>query len=70
MECPVGGTVGPALTGKLLGVAGGTQEDFARAKPLLEQMCRRVDLVGPIGAGCQHEACDQSAAGDVLAKFR
>jgi 3-hydroxyisobutyrate dehydrogenase len=51
VECPVGGTVGPALGGKLLGVAGGTQEDFARAKPLLEQMCRRVDLVGPIGAG-------------------
>lgn len=51
VECPVGGTVGPALQGKLLGVAGGTKEDFARAKPLLEQMCRRVDLVGPIGAG-------------------
>jgi 3-hydroxyisobutyrate dehydrogenase len=51
VECPVGGTVGPALTGKLLGVAGGTAEDFARARPLLEQMCRRVDRVGPIGAG-------------------
>lgn len=51
VECPVGGTVGPALTGKLLGVAGGSKEDFERAKPLLEQMCRRVDLVGPIGAG-------------------
>jgi 3-hydroxyisobutyrate dehydrogenase len=51
VECPVGGTVGPALQGKLLGLAGGTKEDFARVKPLLEQMCRRVDLVGPIGAG-------------------
>jgi 3-hydroxyisobutyrate dehydrogenase len=51
VECPVGGTVGPALTGKLLGVAGGSAEDFARAKPLLEQMCRRVDLVGPVGSG-------------------
>lgn len=51
VECPVGGTVGPALQGKLLGVAGGTKEDFARAKPILEQLCRRVDLVGPIGAG-------------------
>ncbi len=51
VECPVGGTVGPALSGKLLGVAGGSAEDFARAKPLLEQLCRRVDLVGPIGAG-------------------
>jgi len=51
VECPVGGTVGPALQGKLLGLAGGAKEDFARVKPLLEQMCRRVDLVGPIGAG-------------------
>ncbi|HLZ06089.1 MAG TPA: NAD(P)-dependent oxidoreductase [Bradyrhizobium sp.] len=51
VECPVGGTVGPALQGKLLGLAGGTKEDFAHAKPILEQLCRRVDLVGPIGAG-------------------
>ena len=51
VECPVGGTVGPARDGKLLGVAGGTPEDFARAKPLLAQMCRRVEHVGPIGAG-------------------
>ena len=51
VECPVGGTVGPAREGKLLGVAGGTAEDFARAKPLLDQMCRRVEHVGPVGAG-------------------
>jgi 3-hydroxyisobutyrate dehydrogenase len=51
VECPVGGTVGPARQGKLLGVAGCAKEDFARAKPLLEQMCRRVEHVGPIGAG-------------------
>src|SRR5262249_46204960 len=44
-------TVGPARDGKLLGVAGGTAEDFARAKPLLMQMCRRVEHVGPVGAG-------------------
>jgi len=51
VECPVGGTVGPAREGKLLGVAGCTAEDFARAKPLLVQMCRRVEHVGPVGAG-------------------
>jgi 3-hydroxyisobutyrate dehydrogenase len=51
LECPVGGTVGPALSGKLLGFAGGTREDFARAKPVLDQLCRRVDLLGPVGAG-------------------
>ncbi|HYM02124.1 MAG TPA: NAD(P)-dependent oxidoreductase [Stellaceae bacterium] len=51
VECPVGGTVGPARDGKLLGLAGGTPADFARARPLLEQLCRRVDHLGPNGAG-------------------
>ncbi len=51
LECPVGGTVGPALNGKLLGLAGGSKGDFARAKPILDQLCRRVDLAGPVGSG-------------------
>jgi 3-hydroxyisobutyrate dehydrogenase len=51
VECPVGGTVGPALNGKLIGVAGASEADFARAKPMLEQLCRRVDRVGTVGAG-------------------
>ena len=51
VECPVGGTVGPAREGKLLGLAGGDAADVARARPVLEQLCRRVDHVGPNGAG-------------------
>ncbi len=51
MECPVGGTVPPARTGKLIGMAGGSEADFARAKPVLEQLCRRVEHCGPVGAG-------------------
>lgn len=51
VECPVGGTVGPARAGQLLGVAGAEKDDYAAAEPLLKQMCRRVDLVGPVGAG-------------------
>ena len=51
VECPVGGTVGPALEGKLLGFAGGAEADVARARPLLEQLCRRLEHVGPVGAG-------------------
>ena len=51
VECPVGGTVGPARDGKLFGFVGGEAADFARARPLLEQMCRRIEHVGPIGAG-------------------
>jgi 3-hydroxyisobutyrate dehydrogenase len=51
VECPVGGTVGPAKEGKLFGFAGGEVADVARARPLLDQMCRRVEHVGPAGAG-------------------
>ena len=51
VECPVGGTTGPAREGKLFGFAGAADADMARARPLLEQMCRRVEHVGPLGAG-------------------
>jgi 3-hydroxyisobutyrate dehydrogenase len=51
IECPVGGTVGPARDGKLFGFVGGDAADVARARPLLEQMCRRIEHVGPVGAG-------------------
>ena len=51
VECPVGGTVGPARTGKLIGLVGGEMSDVARARPVLEQLCRRIEHVGPVGAG-------------------
>lgn len=51
LECPVGSTIGPAREGKLLGLAAGDSAAFARAKPLLEQLCRRVDYLGPSGCG-------------------
>lgn len=53
IECPVGGTIGPAKDGKLFGFVGGDAADVARARPVLEQMCRRVEHVGPIGAGAR-----------------
>jgi 3-hydroxyisobutyrate dehydrogenase len=51
VECPVGGSVGPASEGKLLGFVGGAEAALARAKPILDQLCRRVEHVGPLGAG-------------------
>jgi len=51
VDCPVSGTVGPAREGKLIGLAGGTADDFARAKPVLERLCRRIDHLGANGAG-------------------
>jgi 3-hydroxyisobutyrate dehydrogenase len=53
VECPVGGTVGPARDGKLLGLVGGTAVDVARAKSVLVQLCRRVEHVGPVGSGAR-----------------
>jgi 3-hydroxyisobutyrate dehydrogenase len=51
VECPVGGTTGPARQGKLIGLVGGEAADVARARPILEQLCRRIEHVGPVGAG-------------------
>ena len=51
VECPVGGSIGPARAGKLIGLLGGEPADTARAKPILEQLCRRLEHCGPIGSG-------------------
>ena len=51
IDCPVGGTTGPAREGKLLAFVGGDAADLARARPMLEQLCRRIEHVGPVGAG-------------------
>src|SRR3954470_15323660 len=47
VECPVGGSTEPAREGKLFGLAGGSDADVAEAMPVLEQLCRRIEHVGP-----------------------
>jgi 3-hydroxyisobutyrate dehydrogenase len=51
VESPVGGSTGPAKEGKLFALVGGNQADVARAMPVLDQLCRRVEHVGALGAG-------------------
>jgi 3-hydroxyisobutyrate dehydrogenase len=51
VECPVGGSTTPARKGQLLGLMGAEPADAARARPLLEQLCRRLEHCGPVGAG-------------------
>jgi 3-hydroxyisobutyrate dehydrogenase len=51
VECPVGGTTGPARQGKLLGLMGAEPADAERARPILEQLCRKVEHCGPVGTG-------------------
>jgi 3-hydroxyisobutyrate dehydrogenase len=53
IDCPVGGSTTPAREGKLLGFVGGDASDVARAKPILDQLCRRVEHVGPVGSGAR-----------------
>src|SRR5262247_1705829 len=51
VECPVGGSTGPARQGALIGLMGAEPADAARADPLLEQLCRRLEHCGPVGSG-------------------
>lgn len=51
VECPVGGSTGPARQGKLIGLVGGDASDVARAEPVLGQLCRRLEHAGPVGSG-------------------
>jgi 3-hydroxyisobutyrate dehydrogenase len=51
IECPVAGTPFVARDGKLLGFVGGEAADLARSYPLLDDLCRRFDHFGPVGAG-------------------
>jgi 3-hydroxyisobutyrate dehydrogenase len=51
VECPVGGSTGPARQGKLIGLMGAEPADAARARPILAQLCRRLEHAGPVGSG-------------------
>jgi 3-hydroxyisobutyrate dehydrogenase len=51
VECPVGGSTAPAKEGKLFGLVGGENRDVERAMPVLQQLCRRIEHVGGLGAG-------------------
>lgn len=51
VECPVSGNVVPARSGQLMGLAGASQAAFDSAQPLLAKMTRRLEHLGPVGAG-------------------
>jgi 3-hydroxyisobutyrate dehydrogenase len=51
VESPVGGSTAPAKEGKLFALVGGENADVARAMPILEQLCRRIEHIGALGSG-------------------
>jgi 2-hydroxy-3-oxopropionate reductase len=59
VDAPVsGGDVG-AREGTLSIMAGGSEEDVARARPLFEALGRTIVHVGPVGSGQVVKACNQ-----------
>ena len=59
LDAPVSGGDTGAQEGSLSIMAGGTEEDFDRAKPLFEVMGETVVHVGKHGAGQTVKACNQ-----------
>jgi 3-hydroxyisobutyrate dehydrogenase-like beta-hydroxyacid dehydrogenase len=51
IEAPVLGTIPQARAGTLFAMAGGRPEDVERARPVLEQLTRRIEHMGPHGSG-------------------
>jgi 2-hydroxy-3-oxopropionate reductase len=59
VDAPVsGGDVG-AREATLSIMAGGSEDDFARAKPLFEALGKTIVHVGPVGSGQVVKACNQ-----------
>jgi 3-hydroxyisobutyrate dehydrogenase-like beta-hydroxyacid dehydrogenase len=66
LDAPVSGGEKGATEGTLAIMAGGREEDFARAKPLFEAMGRPT-LVGPAGSGALAKLCNQLIVANTIA---
>lgn len=51
LDCPVSGTVGPALRGELVALAGGAEPALRRADPVLRALAKKVIHCGSVGQG-------------------
>jgi 3-hydroxyisobutyrate dehydrogenase len=58
LDAPVSGGVGGAEAATLTFMCGGTENAFDRARPVLEQMGKRIVLAGGAGAGQAAKICN------------
>jgi 3-hydroxyisobutyrate dehydrogenase len=63
LDAPVSGGVGGATGATLTFMAGGSAEAFARAKPILELMGKKIVHCGPAGAGQAAKICNNMILG-------
>lgn len=66
VDAPVSGGEKGAIEGNLSVMAGGSEADVARARPLLEVVGARITHCGPAGAGQMVKACNQLLVGSNL----
>lgn len=63
LDAPVSGGVSGAAAGTLTFMAGGTDETFARARPILQSMGSRIVHCGAAGAGQAAKICNNMILG-------
>jgi 3-hydroxyisobutyrate dehydrogenase len=66
LDAPVSGGVGGATAGTLTFMCGGSDEAFAKAKPLLESMGKRIVHCGGPGAGQAAKICNNMILGATM----
>jgi 3-hydroxyisobutyrate dehydrogenase len=66
LDCPVSGGVEGARDGTLAIMAGGTEEAFTRAMPILSALGRTVTLFGPVGSGQAAKATNQIMCAGII----
>lgn len=67
-DCPVSGGTNGAEAGTLTVMVGGDAATFERARPVLGAFAKRIELMGPIGAGSAMKAVNNALlAANILA---
>jgi len=67
VDAPVSGGIAAAAAGTLALMVGGTDEQFERAKPILEPMAKAVIHAGQLGAGQAAKICNNMILGATMA---
>ena len=68
-DCPVSGGVAAAVAGTLTVMVGCHDADFTRARPILEIFAKRIERVGPVGAGHAMKSINNALAAVSIIAF-
>mgnify|MGYP006266303273 CR=1 FL=1 len=69
VDAPVAGTTGPAASGELIVLAGGSAEDIDEAQPIFDAIGKKTVHVGDVGQGASLKMVINFMLGHALAGF-